>query len=279
VKKSSRRERDKEDWISYPVPPLLLDDGTFEKAQELLEENKRRKAKNRKSVYLASGLTWCGCGHRRVGDAGGNGNRYYRCAQRVYKHPKPSECTIPGVNAEAMDKMLWEQVKKAMSDPATLRESVELNVEERKHGDQFLKEAHELKQLIKKTAVEQDRYARAYGAGDMPLEQFKRFTFDVKRRQKAYQQQLDHLMAESKQPAAENTDQLCEMASRVLKRMADQDKELLISHAVKKVIVYREGVELQIHIPLPSSTLSVKVPYRAKSRNCRAAERRQIDAV
>ncbi len=46
-----------------------------------------------------------------------------------------------------------------------------------------------------------------------------------------------------------------------------RNKRLLIRHTVKKVVIYREDVEVALHIPLPSASLPVKVGYEPKSRN------------
>src|SRR4029079_19181380 len=104
----SHRLRPKEDWIPYVVPTIIEDDGTYEKTLELLQRNQKYAKKNRKHVYLLTGLIMCGCGYRRNGDGRQIGHTYYRCTQRTYKHPEPSECTYPGVNTKALDKALWD---------------------------------------------------------------------------------------------------------------------------------------------------------------------------
>ncbi|MBI1833370.1 MAG: recombinase family protein [Candidatus Andersenbacteria bacterium] len=277
VKKSSRRLRDEKDWIAYSVPPILEDDGTFEKAQLILDENKRRKAKNRKRSYLLSGKVFCECGHRRVGDPGGYNNRYYRCAQRIYNHPKPTECMLSGINAEALDAAVWATLEKIMTDPTILQSQAEVDIKTQAKGTAATREVRELQHLTKKVTAEHDRYTKAYGAGDMPFEQFRKFSRDAKRRLKLYDKQMAALQTEATKPA-ESVDELCQVAANVLRRMAEKDKMLLISNIVKKVVVEREEVELQVQIPLQSRSLPVKFQYRAKSRNRWIAKCRKIDA-
>ena len=68
MKKGSRRVRAKDEWIPHHIMPILADNGLFEKVQSILDYYSKYQPKNKKYDYLLSGLVWCECGERRVGD-------------------------------------------------------------------------------------------------------------------------------------------------------------------------------------------------------------------
>lgn len=69
-------ERPKEDWILVPCPPIV-DVTTYNLAQKLLKEARRRYAGTPRNTYLLSGLVRCGdCGNTMVGRKVNNWNKH-----------------------------------------------------------------------------------------------------------------------------------------------------------------------------------------------------------
>lgn len=121
VKRTSRRVRPREEWIPFEVPKILENEWLFLKVQKVLTNNLKYASKNRKHDYLLSGLVYCACGAKRIGDGcNSNGHHYYRCAQRIYKFPVESNCKVRGVNATLLDGLLWIRLKAFLSDPEAL---------------------------------------------------------------------------------------------------------------------------------------------------------------
>ena len=108
IKKTSRRVREREDWIPFEVPKLISDHSLYEKIQGILDFNQKYASKRRKYNYLLSGLIYCGCGNRRTGDGSSKyGHFYYRCIERIRSHPYLSRCTSSGQNAAVLDSLVW----------------------------------------------------------------------------------------------------------------------------------------------------------------------------
>ena len=76
---SSHADRPQEEWVCIPVP-RIIDEGTFDKAREQLQENTKLSARNNtKHHYLLSGLLTCQrCGYSLYGKPASN-SRYQRC--------------------------------------------------------------------------------------------------------------------------------------------------------------------------------------------------------
>ena len=65
--KTSRKPRDRSEWLLVKAP-RIIDDDLFERAQKQLALNSKYNPRNKVHPYLLSGLIYCACGERRVGD-------------------------------------------------------------------------------------------------------------------------------------------------------------------------------------------------------------------
>ena len=262
VKKNSRKARPQEEWIPIKVPVLFEDRTLFDKVQTILEYNKKYAKKNRKYDYLLSGRVWCECGNRRTGD-GYTNNHYYRCTERIHKFPTESLCKSPGINAPALDSILWENLSKFFDNPKLLK----------KHAEQWMKVQNEnlalnqqkarLEILIEKVVIEEHRYSKAYGEGLMEFEQFKSLVKDTQKRKADYKEQFEALKRESSHTSRNfNLNEFCEEATKVLKTLDITNKKLVINDIIDKVIIKgRQEVEVQAHVPLSSLKMAYETIY------------------
>src|SRR5207248_11103460 len=82
TRNSANHERPREDWIEIPVP-ALVDEPTFARAQELLQENKVRARRRTGTPSLVQGLVSCyRCGYALSRASTRSSARlihYYRC--------------------------------------------------------------------------------------------------------------------------------------------------------------------------------------------------------
>lgn len=123
--KSSLQHRPQEEWIYIPVP-ALIDETTFELAQDKLKKNIKFASRNTKHQYLLSGLLRCtlcgyacyGCPHYRKGYK----NWYYRCGgldtHRLPLGTKP--CPGHRIKAELLDDLVWDSLKNLLLTPQTI---------------------------------------------------------------------------------------------------------------------------------------------------------------
>lgn len=125
IKRSSRRLRPKDEWISFKVPRIIEDDGLYEKVQRMLNYNQKYACKKRKYEYLLSGLVMCECGSPRVGDGVDGRNFYYRCAERIYKFPFEKKCNLQGMNALVLDQTVWKELVNFLKHPGRLKKCAE----------------------------------------------------------------------------------------------------------------------------------------------------------
>lgn len=75
---------------------------------------------------MLAGKLFCICGCRRTGESVQKGKHlYYRCTDRVNRHPLPKKCFENALNARIADKLVWDQLAEFMTSKDVLRKQVE----------------------------------------------------------------------------------------------------------------------------------------------------------
>lgn len=282
VKKTSRRIRDREDWISFEVPKLIEDTQVYEKIQGILDFNQKYSHKKKKYDYLLSGLVYCGCGNKRSGDGSSKyGHFYYRCTERIHTRPFESRCKIAGVNAAILDAMLWRELKKHLNDYSLIKKYAESWIKSLMTlGNNDQNERRRVSDLIIKLSDEQTRYAKAYGARTLDFEQFQDLVKDIKKRKTSYQVQLEELDSKVIELKLQvEVDDLVAEAIKVIENLDFSDKIKVVRDIIGKVIVTeRSGIEVWAHLPI-NITTAEKLGYGTERWNRRFTKRWKINSL
>jgi site-specific DNA recombinase len=267
VKRSSRRMRPEEDWIPFKVPTILEDQVLFDKVQKILFLNQKFACKKRKYEYLLSGLAFCECGNRRVGDGIDKDNFYYRCAERIYKFPKEKKCNSKGVNAVALDVAFWKELVKFLAHPKWIRKYAEIWLKQQSNNDKDKFERDNLLKVINNLEEEGRRYSKAYGQGAMEFEQFKDLMRETTKKKKAFYEQLNALNTKIAQEGIDENqlELIIEEAKRIIRAQNLDNKFQVVRDIITQVIL--KGVDKVIvkgRLPL----FALNMGYEPKSRNC-----------
>lgn len=267
VKKNSRRQRSKDEWIPYNVPILLEDRGLFDQVQAVLLAFKNRAPRNRKHDYLLTGKTYCGCGQKRVGD-GYTNNHYYRCSGRVYKFPLKHECNIPGANASILDEAVWTKIAEGLKNEEILKLQAERWKKSLTQSDVDITQAVRLKDIVNQLAKEEERYIRAYGSGSLDFEKFELLKREVNTKKLNIEKEINSLKSEYQSSPLTNIriEQICQEAKKVIDSFDSQDKKRVVDDIIDKVIIKeRSEVEVWGHLTLP--TLTDNMAYGPERRD------------
>jgi site-specific DNA recombinase len=276
VKKNSRKARPKEEWKAYYTTQAIITKELFERVQKKLAYNQKYLHKQTKYDYLLSGLVYCECGNRRVGDGcNSTGHRYYRCIERVLKQPNQEvQCRLSGINAQVLDKTVWQELKVHLADPDLLYQQAKAWLE--KQGQQTELNGHKIRQLIAEAAEvkdEEGRYVKAYGEGLIEFEQL----VDLKKTTRAkillIQSEIDKMS--NKNQTSEISDveiqALCQEAQNVLNSFESDNQKAVLHELIDKIIIFGSNrVEVHAHVPLPA----LKLGYGTQDRHRRATKRR-----
>ncbi|WP_203368856.1 recombinase family protein [Cysteiniphilum marinum] len=124
----SRYRVEESEWIYIPVP-AIIDESLFDAVQDQLLENKKRaRVQKQGQTYLLQGLLVCKRCNRAY--CGGKSTRYnkkktiysyYRCTGTdSIRFGGIKMCNNKQANAEALEIVVWEEVKKLLKDPRRL---------------------------------------------------------------------------------------------------------------------------------------------------------------
>jgi site-specific DNA recombinase len=260
LRKTSRRIRPQNEWISIPVP-AIIDQNLFDRTAEQLKRNFLLSDRNRKNLYLLSGLIYCSCGTRRAGEGPQHGKHlYYRCTARVMSYPLPPECTERGVNARIADRLVWDQLRTLLASPGLLQQLTKTQISRRQGTcDSRLEEIDKRLRVLKQ---QEDRYAKAYGAGLITMEQLKEYVDGVRDQRSSLH--LDRNRLQEDEPIVDCLPRheseiraFAQCASDILQHDLNfNEKRAIVTNVVHKVVATRETLRIMGMIPLrPLSNL------------------------
>lgn len=109
-----------EDWIEIDVP-ALVDEATWQAAQQQLEMNARFAQRNSRRTYLLRGLLVCGiCSHTLQGRTQ-NETSYYSCTHGGINRPPDIERHTCSLRADKVEPLIWEALTELLRDPQRIQ--------------------------------------------------------------------------------------------------------------------------------------------------------------
>jgi len=284
VKKTSRKLRPKEEWILIPTP-VIIEKEIFDKAQQILKDNFAMCARNKKNEYLLAGKIYCACGRRRAGEGPQHGKHlYYRCTDRVYRYPLPRVCNEGGIDAKILDNFVWERIKDFIESPEKMREELKKWLHKKESNQATISgpSAEHLNKEIEKLKKEAERYAKAYGAEAISLEQLKTYNGEIDEKISALKGQIIYAEQQKRQareivlPSNEEINEFCNEAKNVLDLYKFQEKQTLIRDIVEKVTGNQKEVIIEGCINLNQD---YHVALCSISRNSGVAQCGQVNII
>ena len=285
VKKSSKKFRPKEDWIEIKVPSII-NEALFNKVQKQLKDNYELISRNVKNHYLLSGKIFCACGRRRTGEGPQKGKHlYYRCTDRVHRHPLPRKCHEKGINARIADKLVWDRIVNYMTTPKVLKAQVKRWMSDQtKETKQIDKSVEELKKELSKIKKEEQRYIKAYGAEMIDSGQLKDSTEDLKQQRKSIEKQIFAIQKSDRvgdfsYPEDREIDEFCKIAYKVVGDMGFEAKQSIVRKVVDTIIGTQLDIKVYGHLPINTSIIAntwkggcQDVKFQTKRRDCRTTK-------
>jgi site-specific DNA recombinase len=259
---SSHADRPQEEWIFIPVP-AIIDEGTFNKAREQLQENKKLSARNNtKHPYLLSGLLSCQrCGYSLYGKPASNSRYkrcYYRCmGQDGYRWPNGRVCDAHPVRVEVLDELVWQNVQQLIQHPQlVLHEySQRLGSKEKQQLslEHLLNKKH---QELRHHDQQKQRLLDLYQAGSISLEEIQGRLDQIRADMQHIRQEWKLLQDDQTQQLKqlqliEQFDTFTQKLDTNLNNLEFAQKKRLVRLLVKEVIVDAVTEEIIIRHTLP----------------------------
>ncbi|MCF6408586.1 recombinase family protein [Pseudalkalibacillus salsuginis] len=245
------RKRPKEEWIPIECP-AIIDAETFEHAQSILEQSRRRWAKKAKHDYLLSGLIRCGdCNNTMVGVKTTNWGEtvYIYTDYKNYAGAKHPGCGRR-INVSKLDGEVWETILKWLNTPEEIAAATERDGEkETLDFDEI--ESERLHSEINKVKVGRKKLLNLFSDGlDVSEEEIRETLKELKDKEERLSKDLKEL-----EKARGNKEQhiygkkLLQEAvefyfSKGQNDLTFEDKKSLIRHVVKEIRVYEDRMNI-----------------------------------
>jgi site-specific DNA recombinase len=253
--------------VTNDVVPGIVSEDTWRRAQQQLEANRARAARNSKHDYLLRSLIFCAhCGWRCVGDF--KTRRYYRCPKHSAKSADGLSCSNRWVNADHLEAWVWREISAALTNPAAILDEIQVIRNER--HDPGL--ADSLRRRIEGTRQREARTLRYAALGEFDLE-------IVRQELAAIRKERDRLVAdlarvEQTQPPLQlDASRVEQLAALVLQDLTAAERRGVLEDLDVRIELGREQVRLTGVLPegLIANSLSRRV-----DRNSTREELREL---
>ena len=174
---SAHHERPREEWIEIPVP-ALIDEPTFARAQELLEENKVRARRRTIEPSLVQGLVSCRkCGYalsRTSTRSSARKIHYYRCiGSDGWRHLAGPRCDNRPVRQDLLDQVVWTEVMRLLEDPTLIQQELDRRLAAAQAADPMKTRTQAVERDLVRVGKTIERLLTAYQEDLVSLEQLR----------------------------------------------------------------------------------------------------------
>jgi len=254
----------REEWIMIPVPPLVEAE-LFAAVQEQLQENQRHaRQRQRGARYLLQGLVTCHqCGYayygKPVSTGAAPGKRreyaYYRCiGTDAYRFGGEAVCHNRQVRTDRLDAAVWAEVCRLLENPQQLEQEYQRRLAPQA-PDQPEQESARLQARVGQLRQGLARLIDSYAEGLIEKEEFEPRLVRQRERIGQLEEQGQQLAALATQEAELRLvlGRLEAFAAQVQQGLATADwpvQRELIRSLVKRVEVDAEQVEVVFRVPL-----------------------------
>ena len=256
-------DRPREQWLEIPVP-ALVDEVTFARVQQRLEDNKRFAARNTKVPSLLQGLAACSaCGYGYYRTSARTTSRkiyYYRClGSDDYRYEGGRVCGNQPVRADYLDTVVWDHITGLLADPALIRAEISKRLDAARTADPATRQRKRLELELAKAATSITAMIEAYSEQLITIDELRTRMPHLRARETSLRGQLDALDAQAADRDAYLTlaDDLEGFLAQLRGNAATatvEDRQRVLRLLVKDVLVGPEKITIRHRIPTCGSS-------------------------
>ena len=242
--------------------PALIDEPTFARAQELLEENKVRARRRTIEPSLVQGLVSCrNCGYalsRTSTRSSARKIHYYRCiGSDGWRHLAGPRCDNRPVRQDLLDQVVWTEVMRLLEDPTLIQQELDRRLAAAQAADPMKTRTQAVERDLVRVGKTIERLLTAYQEDLVSLEQLRERMPLLRQREHTLRTEMDALVKQTRDRAAQL--RLAETLSVFLARVrvaADtldiQERQRIVRLVVKEVLVGDDTIVIRHCIPVSS---------------------------
>src|SRR5712691_3966366 len=262
TRNSANHERPREEWIEIPVP-ALIDEPTFARAQELLQENKVRSRRRTIAPSLVQGLVSCRrCGYALSRASTRSSARlihYYRCiGSDAWRHLGGPRCDNRPVRQDLLYQIVWTEVIRLLEDPALIQHELDRRLAAARAADPTRQREQTVQRELVRVGKSIERVLTAYQEDLLSLEQLRERMPSLRQREQALRAERQSIADQTRERTTYL--RLAETLSAFLARVrvaADTldilERQRLVRLLIKEVLVGDDTIVIRHCIPVPST--------------------------
>lgn len=242
-----------DEWIKG-LHDAIVDEETFDKAQIILDENKKRYEElgyktglEARSTNLG-GLIYCArCGAKyskcRTGTKEYGVHYNYSCYSRHKKVKtmiKDPNCKNKLYRIDDLDNIIFTEIKKLAIDPEYLH-----SIKQKNSQSETAQKIHAIENQIKSINGQLSRFMDLYGIGKFTIEEIQEKSAPLQDQRTRLQIELKRLKDDSKKLTEEQVLQLVQTFDDVLEHGDITERRSVIEALIEKIII--DGDEITIH--------------------------------
>jgi site-specific DNA recombinase len=252
------QEAPKDQWIQIPVP-ALVDERTFDLAQERLQDNKRFSPRRTVEPSILQGLVHCAqCGYALYRTSTRSSARkiyYYRClGSDAWRYQGQARCSARAIRLDLLEDTVWAEVARLLEDPALIQAELTRRLEAARtsHPAQQNQDRITRELLLAQRRVE--RLMTAYQEDLLSLDELRRRMPELRQRETRLKAELESLSAQLADQATYL--RLAHTLGEFLERLRTQvqgldvlERQRVVRLLVKEVVVGDDGITIRHSIP------------------------------
>jgi site-specific DNA recombinase len=252
-------DRPREEWTEIPVP-AIVDEDTFARVQQRLEDNKRFASRGAKIPSLLQGLAACAsCGYGYYRTSTRTTNKkifYYRClGSDDYRYEGGRVCQNKPVRADYLDRVVWDHIVCLLADPALIRTEIGKRPGQARTSDPVTRQRRQIEQALAKAGTSITAMIEAYSEQLITIDELRTRMPDRRARETNLKNQLAALDARAADHDAylKLADDLEGFLGRLRENAATastEDRQRVLRALVQDVLVGPEKITIRHRIPV-----------------------------
>ncbi len=253
------QDRPREEWTEIPVP-ALIDEDTFDRVQQRLEDNKRFAGRNTKVPSLLQGLAACAsCGYGYYRTSTRTTNKkiyYYRClGSDDYRYQGGRVCGNKPVRADYLDRVVWDHIVCLLADPALIRAEISKRIEQARTSDPVTRKRGQLDQALAKTTTSIASMITALSEQLITIDELRARMPDLRARETGLKNQIAALDAQAADRDAylKLADDLEGFLARLRGNAATattEDRQRVLRALVQDILIGPDKITIRHRIPV-----------------------------
>ena len=252
--------RPPEEWTQIAVP-AIVDQETFARVQQRLQDNKRFATRGSKVPSLLQGLAACAaCGYGyyrgRTTTTAGNKIYYYRClGSDNYRYQGGRVCGNKPVRADYLDQVVWEHITGLLADPALIRTEIARRLEQARTSNPVTRQRKQLQLALAKAGTSIAAMVEAYSEQLITIDELRAKMPQLRAREASLRGQLDALEAQAADrdaylTLAGNLEGFLAQLRGSTATATTDDRQRVLRLLVKDVLIGPEKITIRHRIPV-----------------------------